>query len=57
MSRMENEQVMGFFETPKKHHEAILSLVAPATPATRIIDPFTGEGVFLEAAASHIVCL
>lgn len=51
MSRLENKQVMGFFETEKRHHEAILSLVAPATTAHRLLDPFAGEGEFLEAAA------
>jgi hypothetical protein len=51
VSRQENRVKMGFFPLPIKHHEAVLSLVAPATPATRIIDPFAGEGVFLEAAA------
>lgn len=30
---------------------SILSLVAPATPAYKLLDPFAGEGEFLEAAA------
>ncbi len=51
MARAESKAKMGFLPIEQKHHEAILSLVAPATPATRIIDPFAGEGVFLEAAA------
>ncbi|MBK9750100.1 MAG: hypothetical protein IPO91_25455 [Chloroflexi bacterium] len=34
-----------------RHYAAILSLVAPATPVTRMLDPYAGEGEFLEAAA------
>ena len=52
MSRMENREVMGFYPIETRHHPAILSLVAPATPATRILDPFAGEGEFLEVAAN-----
>lgn len=51
MSRMENREVMGFFAIDPKHHEGILSLVAPATPAHRLLDPYAGEGEFLEVAA------
>ncbi|NJL58159.1 hypothetical protein HC928_25870 [bacterium] len=51
MSRMENRAVMGFFAIEPRHHAAILSLVAPATSAHRLLDPFAGEGEFLEAAA------
>lgn len=50
MSRHTSKLKMGYYPTPVEHHEAILSLVAPGTPATRIIDPFAGEGIFLEAA-------
>ncbi len=51
MSRMENREVMGFFVIEPKHHAAILSLVALGTPAHKLLDPFAGEGAFLEAAA------
>jgi hypothetical protein len=51
MSRMENREVMGFFAIHPKHHATVTSLVAPATPAHRLLDPFGGEGEFLEAAA------
>ncbi len=51
MSRMENREVMGFFAIDPKHHAAITSLVAPATPAHRLLDPYAGEGEFLEVAA------
>ncbi len=52
MSRMENRAIMGFYALEPRHHSAILSLVAPATPANRILDPFAGEGEFLAAAAT-----
>ena len=52
MSRMENKAVMGFFAVEAKHHAAITSLVAPATPAHKLLDPYAGEGVFLETAAA-----
>jgi hypothetical protein len=51
MSRMENREVMGFFAINPKHHAAITSLVAPATTAHKLLDPFAGEGAFLEIAA------
>ena len=51
MSRMENREVMGFFAIDPKHHEAITSLVAPATPVHKLLDPYAGEGEFLEVAA------
>ena len=51
MSRMENREVMGFFAIGPKHHAAITSLVAPATPAHKLLDPYAGEGEFLEVAA------
>ena len=51
MSRMENKAKMGYFPLPIEHYEAIISLVTPATPAHRLLDPFAGEGEFLEAAA------
>ena len=51
MSRMENREVMGFFAIDPKHHAAITSLVAPATPAHKLLDPYAGKGEFLEVAA------
>lgn len=51
MSRLENKQIMGYFPIEERHYPALLSLVAPATPAVRLLDPFAGEGAFLEAAA------
>jgi len=42
---------MGYLPIEPKHHAAILSLVAPATSAVRLLDPFAGEGAFLEGAA------
>jgi hypothetical protein len=51
MARAESKMIMGFLPIEPKHHAAILSLVVPATPTVRLLDPFAGEGVFLEAAA------
>lgn len=51
MARAESKMIMGYLPIEPKHHAAILSLVAPATPAVRLLDPFAGEGAFLEAAA------
>jgi hypothetical protein len=51
MARAESKEIMGFLPIEPKHHAAILSLVAPASPAVRLLDPFAGEGAFLEAAA------
>lgn len=52
MARAESKQIMGFLPISETHHPAILSLIAPATPAAKILDPFAGEGAFLEAAAN-----
>jgi hypothetical protein len=52
MARAESKMIMGYQPIEPKHHAAILSLVAPATPAVRLLDPFAGEGTFLEAAAT-----
>lgn len=52
MARLESRTIMGFLEIEKKHHTAILSLVTPVTPTYKLLDPFAGEGTFLEAAAS-----
>jgi hypothetical protein len=43
--------IMGYLPIEPKHHAAILSLGASATPAVRLLDPFAGQGMFLEAAA------
>ncbi len=51
MSRAENKAVMGYFPIEARHHAAILSLIGPATTATRMLDPFAGDGLFLEVAA------
>jgi superfamily II DNA or RNA helicase len=51
MARAESKMVMGYLPIEPKHHAAILSLVQPATPAVRLLDPFAGEGAFLEVAA------
>lgn len=51
MARAESKAIMGYLPIDTHHHPTILSLIAPATPATRLLDPFAGEGVFLETAA------
>ena len=51
MARAESKMVMGYLPVEEHHHPAILSLVMPATPAVKLLDPFAGEGLFLEVAA------
>ena len=53
MARSESKMVMGYLPIESRHHEAILSLVQPAHPGYKIIDPFAGDGEFLEVAATH----
>ena len=51
MARNSSKQKMGYLPISEHHHAAILSLVAPATPAHRLLDPYAGEGEFLDVAA------
>ncbi|MAS35385.1 MAG: hypothetical protein CL610_15350 [Anaerolineaceae bacterium] len=51
MARLTSKAILGFLPVDNQHHEAIISLVTPATPAHRLLDPFAGEGEFLEVAA------
>lgn len=51
MARAESKVVMGYLPVEAKHHDAITSLIIPATPATKLLDPFAGYGYFLEVAA------
>ncbi|MEP7288631.1 MAG: DUF6094 domain-containing protein [Chloroflexota bacterium] len=51
MARAESKQIMGYLPIEERHYPALLSLIAPASPATRMVDPFAGEGEFLEAAS------
>ena len=51
MARAESKIVMGYLPIEEHHHPAILSLVVPATPAVKLLDPFAGDGLFLEVAA------
>lgn len=53
MARAESKMVMGYLPIEPKHHAAILSLVQPANPTVRLLDPFAGEGAFLEVAAQE----
>ena len=43
--------IMGYLPIEERHYPALFSLVTPTTPAVRMLDPFAGEGAFLEAAA------
>jgi hypothetical protein len=51
MARAESKMIMGYLPLEERHYPALFSLVAPATPAVRMLDPFAGEGLVLEAAA------
>ena len=51
MARATSKANLGYYAIDERHHAAILSLVAPATPAHKLLDPFAGEGAFLETAA------
>ena len=53
MARSESKLKMGYLPLESHHHEAIVSLVQPAHPGYKMIDPFAGDGVFLEVAAKH----
>lgn len=47
MARTESKAIMGYLPIEAKHHAAIVSLLAPATPAHRILDPFAGQAAML----------
>lgn len=51
MARAESKQIMGYLPIETRHYPALVSLIAPASPATRMLDPFAGEGEFLDAAS------
>ncbi len=51
MARAESKMVMGYLPIDRHHHAAITSLVVPATPAVKLLDPFAGDGLFLDTAA------
>ncbi|MGJ3240768.1 MAG: hypothetical protein ACFE0Q_18810 [Anaerolineae bacterium] len=53
MARTISKEHLGFYPLENKHHTAILSLVAPATPAYKLLDAFAGESELLEAAAKY----
>lgn len=55
MARSESKAIMGYLPIEAKHHAAIVSLLAPATPAHRILDPFAGEGAGPQGAPSRSV--
>jgi hypothetical protein len=51
MARPGSKMKAGYLPIEERHYPALLSLVAPATPSHRLLDPFAGEGAFLTAAA------
>ncbi len=51
MARAESKMIMGYLPIEERHYPALLSLVTPAHPSIRLLDPFAGEGAFLDAAA------
>jgi hypothetical protein len=53
VARLTSKEKLGYLPIDRHHHEAILSLVTPATPVHRLLDPFAGEGEFLEVAANQ----
>ena len=52
MARPGSKMKAGYLPIEERHYPALLSLVAPATAQHRLLDPFAGEGAFLEAAAT-----
>ncbi|MCB9455177.1 MAG: hypothetical protein H6671_04220 [Anaerolineaceae bacterium] len=40
MARTESKAIMGYLPIEERHYPALLSLVAPATPSHRLLDPF-----------------
>ena len=50
MARSFARSIMGYLPLLEKHHAAVLSLVAKATPSHRFLDPTAGDGEFAEAA-------
>ncbi len=42
MARAESKMIMGYLPIEERHYPSLLSLVAPATPAVRLLDPFAG---------------
>ena len=53
MARSQSKQIMGYLEIEAHHHDAILSLVQPANQAYKMLDPFAGDGKFLDIASKH----
>jgi hypothetical protein len=51
VARLSSKAIMGYLPIDSKHHEAIISLITPATLAHRLLDPFAGEGEFIDVAS------
>lgn len=50
MARTESNAIMGYLPIDPKHHAAITSRVTPVTLGHRLLDAFTGDGLFLVVA-------
>lgn len=51
MVRAESKAIMGYLPIDTKHRAAIASLLASAMSAHWMLDPYAGEGEFLDGAA------
>jgi 16S rRNA G966 N2-methylase RsmD len=51
MARLESKVIMGYLPIEERHYQALFSLVAPATPDHKLLDPMAGSGEFLQSAS------
>ena len=51
MARLESKVIMGYLPIEERHHQAIFSLITPATPDHKLLDPMAGAGEFLHVAS------
>ena len=56
MARAESKMIMGYLPIEERHYQALLSLVAPAHPGNRLLDPFAGEGC-VDAMKAGCICV
>jgi hypothetical protein len=51
VARPESKMIMGYLPIQAHHDAAIVSLVAPGNASHRLLDPYAGNGEFLDYAA------
>ena len=51
MARLESKVIMGYLPIEERHYQALFSLVTPATPDHKLLDPMAGSGEFLGSAS------